>query len=91
MKQDRLQFLKLQYPEVVNTKNILKFDLEIPNDLSISQYRFIMNDKSIKAFTEDSENLNDSNDLMQVADEIFNTNESESRSKSGTLTYNSIK
>ena len=91
MKQDRLQFFKQQYPEVVNTKNILKFDLKIPNDLSLSQYRFIMNDKSIKAFTEDSENINDSNDLMQVADEIFNTNESESRSKSGTLTYNSIK
>ena len=91
MKQDRLQFFKQQYPEVVNTKNILKFDLKIPNDLSLSQYRFIMNDKSIKAFTEDSENLNDSNDLMQVADEIFYTNESESRSKSGTLTYNSNK
>ena len=50
-----------------------------------------MNDKSIKAFTEDSENINDSNDLMQVADEIFYKNESESRSKSGTLTYNSVK
>ncbi len=50
-----------------------------------------MNDKSIKAYTEDSENLNDSNDLMQVADEIFNTNESEGRSRSGTLTFNSIK
>ncbi len=45
-----------------------------------------MNDKSMKAFTEDSENLNDSNDLMHVADEIFNTNDSESKDKSGTLT-----
>lgn len=86
MKQDRLQFLKLQYPEVVNSKNILKFDLEIPNDLSISQFKYLMNDKSMKAFTEDSENLNDSNDLMHVADEIFNTNDSESKDKSGTLT-----
>lgn len=45
-----------------------------------------MNEKSMKAFTEDSENLNDSNDLMQVADEIFNTNDSESKEKIGFLT-----